>query len=181
MSTARSIISRGAPVLREVAPGKGPVATVRSDVERRAWSSVYVLAALLVLEPMGDLLSQVLPLQPGELAWRFGFLGFFANNLLTPLLGATLAMVAAAYLGHGRALRVFSVVSLLAAVTLALALGGFTLDALQLRRSVQPAMTSRYDAGALIAVAKYLAGIVGFAVLARTRLRGTSPVQVIRG
>jgi hypothetical protein len=49
-------------------------------------------------------------------------------------------------------------------------------------------MVSRYDAGAAIAVAKYLAAIVGFAVLARTRLRGGRPSQppaqpapVIRG
>lgn len=178
MSTARSI-GRGVSPLRDAVPVKGPVAAVRSDVERRAWSSVYLLAALLVLEPMGDLLSQVLPLQPSVLAWRFGFLGFFANNLLTPLLGATLAMVAAAYLGHGRALRVFSILSLVVAVVLVVALGGFTLDALQLRRSVQPAMASRYDAGAAIAVAKYLAAIVGFAVLARTRLRGSPSVRVV--
>jgi hypothetical protein len=178
MSTARSI-SHGVSPLRDAAPVKGPVATVRSDVERRAWSSVYLLATLLVLEPMGDLLSQVLPLQPSVLAWRFGFLGFFANNLLTPLLGATLAMVAAAYLGHGRTLRVLSIVSLVVAVVLVVTLGSFTLDALQLRRSVQPAMASRYDAGAAIAVAKYLAAIAGFAVLARTRLRGSRSVRVI--
>lgn len=185
MSTARTI-SRGTAPLRDAAPSRGPVAT-RSDAERRAWSSVYLLALLLVLEPLGDLLSQALPLQPSVVAWRYGFLGFFANNLLTPLLGATLAMVAAACLGHVRVQRVLSIVSLVVSVALLVALGSFALDALQLRKSVQPTLASRYEAGAAIAAAKYLAAIVGFAVLARTRLRGTrsvqsptSPAQVVR-
>jgi hypothetical protein len=175
MSTARAI-GRVATPLRDATPAKGSLATARADAGRRAWSSVYLLAILLVLEPIGDLLSQALPLQPSVLAWRFGFLGLFANNLLTPLLGATLAMVAAACLGHARTQRVLSILSLVVSVALLAALGSFALDALQLRKSVQPAMISRYDAGAAIAVAKYLAAIVGFAVLARTRLRGARTV-----
>lgn len=175
MSTVRAV-NRVVSPLRDTTPAKGLATPARSDAERRAWSSVYLLATLLVLEPLGDLLSQALPLQPSVLAWRFGFLGFFANNLLTPLLGVTLAMVAAACLGHVRTQRVLSILCLVVSVSLLVALGSFGLDALQLRKSVQPAMISRYDAGAAIAIAKYFASIVGFALLARTRLRGSRTV-----
>jgi hypothetical protein len=135
------------------------------------WKSVYFLALLLVATPFVDLVTQVGNIRPGDLVWRYGFLGFFANNLLTPLLGLTLAAVAAAMLGHRRLLRTLNFFCVLFALLLIGFAGIFSLDVLQVRSGVEPAAANAFKLGALIALSKYLAGAAGLLFLAWTGRR----------
>lgn len=131
----------------------------------RVWKSAYVLAALLVATPLIDLATQVMPFQPGSGVWRYGVLGMLGNNLLTPLLGAVIAGIAAASLEHVRAIRIFSI----GAGTLCLVIAGlalfFLLDVVQLRPTVEEGARSAFDLGAGLALGKFCGALLGFLVL----------------
>ena len=109
----------------------------KSEAEVRRLSLVgYLLALYLVITPLLDALTRILPVRPGEVGWRFGAMGLVFNTLVTPLLGLFLAMLAAVVLGHRRILRGLGVVSYTATVTLALGLVLFMLDYVQARAGV---------------------------------------------
>ena len=148
-------------------------------MQRRShiWTSVYFLSALLVATPAVDVLTQVWPLQPGSMVWRYGFLGFLGNNLLTPLLGLTLAGVAAMLAESRLALRLLSWTALAAGVGLLALLAFFSLDVLQLRASVAPEARPAFQVGAAIAAGKYVVAVLGYGLLGRAAWRSL-PKQV---
>ncbi len=142
-------------------------------MQRRApiWTSVYFLSALLVATPTVDLVTQVWPLQPGSMVWRYGFLGLLGNNLLTPLLGFTLAGAAAILTENPRALRILSWMAFGVGLGLVAVLGLFSLDVLQLRASVAPEAKAGFQIGAGIAAGKYALAVVGYLLLGGTARR----------
>jgi hypothetical protein len=88
--------------------------------------------------------------------WRYGVLGLLANVVMTPLLGALLASLAARHVGRPAMLRGISASFFVLVIFLAAALVVFALDV----RNVTPEMAAthitNYRAGAAIAAAKYL-------------------------
>lgn len=124
----------------------------------------YVIAAILIVFPLVDTALALLPLRPGELAWRFGALGLGSQALMTPLLGGLLALVTASVLGHRRALRVVQTVSWFVAVMLVVAIALLSLDAIQMRGSIRPEVRGAFDKASVVALFKYVIG-VGVAVM----------------
>lgn len=118
----------------------------------------YVIAAILIVIPLVDTALALLPLRPGELAWRFGALGLGSQALMTPLLGGLLALVTATVFGHRRGLRVVQIVAWLAAVLLVVAIALFLLDAIQMRASVRPEVKGAFDKASAVALVKYFVG-----------------------
>ena len=109
----------------------------KSEAEVHRFAPVaYLLAFYLVITPLLDALTRILPVRPGDVGWRFGAMGLVFNTLVTPLLGLFLAMLAAVFLGHRQMLRWLSVVSYTATVGLALGLVLFMLDYVQARAGV---------------------------------------------
>ena len=120
----------------------------------------YLLAGLLIVIPMMDLVTNILPARLGDPQWRYGSLGLFAGFSLTPLLGLLVLAVAAVALDHGRVLWVTGIATTVSGVLLALSLGLFVLDVLQIRGNVNPDLMRTFDIGAAKAVVK-IVGVSG--------------------
>lgn len=127
--------------------------------------ALYLVAALLVVTPLLDVLSNVWPLAIGDLRWRYGTVGLLSGFLLTSLLGMALAVLTAVVLRQRRVLSVLSVLNLVAAVTLLAAAGLFVLDVLQVRGTVPVESRSLFDVGAVKALFKHATLMVSFAAL----------------
>ncbi len=123
-------------------------------------AGVYLFMFLLAVWPMVDLMSSAWPPQPGNLQWRYGFIGITAAFLHTPILAGLLAMVFAFLLGHSGALRALSILALVVALGFLIVLILFPLDALQLR-SVTPAeRLSQFQVGATIVELKHFTAML---------------------
>lgn len=119
----------------------------------------YAVAALLIAIPMADTVLAVLPLRPGEVAWRFGALGLGSQAVMTPLLGGLLALVTAAVFEHRRGVRTLQILAVLAAVLLLAASVLFVLDAAQTRASIRATAKGVFDKASVVALVKYFVGV----------------------
>lgn len=128
---------------------------------------VYIAGILFVILPIVDLVTNVIPLQPGDVAWRYGAVGLSSGFLLTPLLGMLVLALGAAYAEHALVLRILAGLGIAGAVVLIGVSVLFTLDALQLRGAVTPAESARFDIGAVKAVGKNVVGAVALGWLGR--------------
>lgn len=116
----------------------------------------YVIAALLVVTPLGDFASGVWPWRVAALDWRFASSGLLSGFLLTPLLGALIAIVVAAALGSERLLRVLGVATLVAGGLCVVVLLAFILDAIQLNASIPTPQRRAFLDASVKAFLKYV-------------------------
>ncbi len=130
-----------------------------------AWP-VYFLGFLLIVTPMGDFLTNVMPMRPGSAEWRYGSVGLFAGFLLTPTLGVLILLFAAIVLEHRMVVKILSVLNLLVAILFLILIALFALDVVQVRASIPEdavaEVRSRFHIGAAKAVLKYLSMVVAF-------------------
>lgn len=156
---------------------------MKAHVPTGPLKAMYAVAFLFVLVPVLEFAGRVWPLQPGAPAWRYGAIGLLTNAGLLPILGLAMGICVAMWLEHGRTLRAFGVVALLASLSLFVLTPFFLLDALQLRGSVNPAMKRSFDitsAKALVTFAAMIATL-GFLGLSTIRLKlGTSSARMQR-
>ncbi len=89
-----------------------------------------------MLTPLLDVLARTWPIRITEVGWRFGATGIVLNTLVTPLLGIFIAIAVASLLGHRPAVRVLSILCWVIAGLLAISVGMFMLDSLQVRGEV---------------------------------------------
>jgi hypothetical protein len=132
------------------------------------------VAGLFVLIPVADLVLTAWPPRLGEFEWRYGFLGLLANLMMTPLMGALLASLAARSVG-GRTLRGVSASYVVAIVLLAIGLAVFALDVRKVTPEMAATHVTDYRVGAVIAAAKYLLTMGGLAWLAIAGFRSAPP------
>lgn len=124
-------------------------------------AGLYGFAAILVVSPFADLLTTVWPLQPGELTWRYGFLGLAAGYLHTPMLGLTLALGTAYWSRNATVLRGLGYAMPAVAAVLVVVMGVFLLDVLQMKDLRAEDARTGVLVGAFLQEAKYAtAGIV---------------------
>src|SRR5688500_16893805 len=97
---------------------------------RRIGPLAYIVAATLLLFPMGDYLVAVWPLHPSVVRWRFGAIGILSNALVFPVLAAFLAVTTAALLEHRRVQLVAIGLAAVVALALLVISGMFVLDAI---------------------------------------------------
>src|SRR6185436_5152517 len=107
----------------------------RDPLAALGWPT-YLVAALMIVTPAVDFVTNVWPLNPGDLLWRYGSNGLLAGFLLTPLLGALLAGLAAHALGHRVMARLVATFNVVGAVLLFAASVMFSLDVLEYRHAV---------------------------------------------
>ncbi|MEO8295119.1 MAG: hypothetical protein ABI613_06340 [Gemmatimonadota bacterium] len=137
---------------------------------------LYLIAFGLILIPLLDFVTSVLPLQPYDMRWRFATVALLSGFLLTPLLGMVLVCLVATFSEDRLMQRFVAVVNLLATITLVVLLVMYALDVVQLRNSINPDERRAFDMSSVRALAKYLfmivalvwLGIAGFRV---SRLR----------
>jgi hypothetical protein len=122
----------------------------------------YFLAVLAVTLPFVDTALNWGSVQPGTAAWRFGATGSLATSALLPMAGVVLAFCIAHAAEHLIVQRVLQVLSGVAALAVAVFMGLFTLDALEMRALVSGGIR-RFD----LAVLRAFAGqVLLFAMLA---------------
>jgi hypothetical protein len=144
----------------------------------RAWlPAVYLLALVLVLLPFVETIAGGWPPRPGEVSWRFGTVGIFANFLGTLFLGLLIGAVTAHLLGHRVVVRALSVAAMFMALVLVLAMAGFALDYVQLRRMVRPELKGKFDVESMKATATTLVAIVAGLWLGIGGLRASRPPE----
>jgi len=133
--------------------------------------AVYLLGIVLVLVPALDFTLNVWPLQPDEVGWRYGAVGLLAQYLHTPLLGVLIIGLFASVRAHRRTLLTLGTACALTTLLLLGALGGFSLDAIQLRAGVAPETLPVFHAAVLRAVGKLLTAAAAFTLFATAALR----------
>lgn len=131
------------------------------------WSvaGVYFFGFLLFFWPFTDLVTNAIPVQVGNLQWRYGFAGLMAAYLHTPILGLVLIAVVAYGLHHARTLRILGIFEILMAVGLVLVIVVFALDLVQVRATRPENARPAILAGGVIAILKYLTGATVLACL----------------
>jgi hypothetical protein len=105
------------------------------------------------------------PANPSAVVWRFGVIGAISNYLLTAFFGLSMACGTAMYYRHHIGLRVFAIVSLVAAILLLVILGDFAMNVTQLHRSVPSDQMTPFRIGTAKAVVKYGLTIIALIVL----------------
>lgn len=132
---------------------------------------LYFLAVLLLVTPVADFFTSIIPFRVGELQWRFASVGLLSGFLLTPLIGIGLLMGVAHYANHLRTQRLVAIVNLAVTVLFVLLLCAFLLDVLQLRNEVQAEARSAFAAAATKAAAKHVSFIIALGWLSRSGFR----------
>lgn len=114
---------------------------------RSVLHGAYLVGVVLIAIPLLDTAVRVWPLRVGDVAWRFGTAGILLNVLVTPLLGAWLITLAAAWLSHRRVVLMMMWLLGVATMMVVGVVGMFLLDYIQLRQGVTQALAA-YDAAA---------------------------------
>lgn len=128
-----------------------------NELLRQLAGPIYLVAALLVVLPLLDFVTNIIPINLGEAHWRYGMMALVGQFFLTPLLGSFIALLAAAALGHTGVLRWMGMVYLVLGGLLLIALVGFLLDVFQVRAGAPPAALHNFDIGWVRALVKELA------------------------
>jgi hypothetical protein len=153
---------------------------------RRLAGPAYLIAALMVFIPIMDLFSNMVPIRPGDPAWRYGVIGLGSGFLLTPMLGMVLAVLISVVVNQDKVARAIGWVNLGGAILLVPLGGLFLLDAIQVRGAVLPDALPGFDIGVVKAVVKFGTAIVAFGWLGtvgtktRVRVRRESEDTVLR-
>ena len=98
---------------------------------------MFAMAAVLALSTLMDTGIKMWPLQLGSREWRFGAFGLLLTGPVTPLLALALAMAAGFLAESRRAIRGLSIVALVCAAILTIALLAFILDYMALKATVE--------------------------------------------
>jgi hypothetical protein len=104
---------------------------------RKISSALYLVAVLLVLVPLVDFATSVVPYLPGSAKWRFASVSLFSGFLLTPLLGFAMMMWVASVMQHRRVIKLLAILSLLGCLALIGACGILALDVIELRAGAE--------------------------------------------
>jgi hypothetical protein len=116
---------------------------------------LYLFGVALALTAAIDLFTTVWPMNPGDIGWRYGFLGLTAGYLQTPTLGLALIVMTAIWEENVTLLRLAGVVGLSVALLLLLAMGMFGLDVVQMRELRAEEARSAVLAGGMFQEVKY--------------------------
>ena len=125
----------------------------------------YLFMAMLLVMQVVDLAVRASPFRLHSPAWRLALVGTSAGAMPGQLL-ALFVIFAIALLAEDRTTSfVVALLSALSGVFCLVALGSFSLDALQIKNEVQASLADKYDAGTIWVIVKLVIGTVLFLVL----------------
>ena len=139
-------------------------------MNRHLGRALYVVGTALILIPMFDAGTSVLPLRFAQARWRYGTVGLLSNSLLIPLAGVAVVFAVAHVQGHRITQRVLSVIAAISAVLCVAATVSFALDALQSQGEIKPELHLAFIVGSTTAAVKLLIGAVAFTFFALSGL-----------
>jgi len=146
------------------------------DVSPWLARGLYLFGLAFMLTAAIDLFTTVWPLRPGEIAWRYGFLGLSAGYLQTPALGFVLIILTAVWQGRPGILRMAGVACLLTALVLIGVMGLFGLDVLQVRQLRAEEMRSTVLAGGVFQEVKFFVATFVFGLLGLGSMKTASRI-----
>ena len=144
---------------------------------------LYATAFLLIVIPFLQAISQLLPLQLGNLQWRFLSANPLSSVLLLPFLGMLLLLMMARALAN-RGLSLFvGILAAIFALLLAASLVLFVLDGLQLKAIVNSAQTAQFQNVFARVTAVTVIFVVVFTMMALAALKAPkgSPLAMQKG
>src|SRR5687768_18377023 len=101
--------------------------------------AMYPLAVAVAVFPLADMVARLLPLQVGNVQWRFGAVGLvLSGSLVMMMLGFALLGFTASEREHRIVLGPLAIAAFTIVGAILLALILFALDAIQLRPIVRP-------------------------------------------
>ena len=136
-----------------------------AHVSRWVALGAYVFALTLVLGPLVDLTTTVLPFRMADVNWRYGFVGLAAGYLHTPLLGFGLAVAVAIWQEDSGILRALGILGTMAAGALIPIMGIWALDLMQIRELREPEGRTAVLIGGAIQMAKYAGACLTLALV----------------
>jgi len=143
-------------------------------LNRHLGRGLYVVGAALILIPMFDAGTSVLPFRFDEARWRYGAVGLLSNSLLIPLAGVAMVFAVAHVLGHRPAQRILGIIAAISSVLCLVATVSFALDALQSQSGIKPELHLAFVVGSSTAAVKLLIGAAAFALFALSGLKRSS-------
>ena len=150
-----------------------------TTLTRLRWP-LFFIAAGLILIPLLDFAVSILPLDFGNLRWRWSTLGLLTGFLFTPLFAIILVCFLAAMLEDRMAQRVVSVLNLATAVILVVFLIAYALDVVQLRADLPEEDRLPFYMSAVRAGAKFLFFILAWLWLGIAGLRASKAPRTTR-
>lgn len=145
---------------------------------RKISGALYLISALLIVLPVVDYLTSIVPYLPASTKWRFASSALFSGFLLTPLLGLALALLVAGIMQHRQVLRWAGILSVVVAVALLGICALLALDIIELRATAESDVRMAIVLSGARAIFKNLimAGALVFIGLAcRSASRGMEP------
>lgn len=145
---------------------------------RKISSALYLISALLILLPIVDFVTSIVPFLPGSTKWRFASSAVFAGSLLIPLIGVALAMMVAGLMNHRFVLRWTGILSFLAAVGLVAVCALLALDIIELRSSAESEVRNAIVLSGVRAIFKNLvmsASLIYIGLACRSASGGMEP------
>jgi hypothetical protein len=122
--------------------------------------AAYLMCAYVCAIPLVEAAFSASPTQAGVVAWRFGATGLFAQALMTPLLGLSVALGVSVYFHHRRTLQTLAVVSGFGAMATLVVVPLFTLDALELRGAIDGGARARFDITTLMTLSRLILAVL---------------------
>lgn len=148
-----------------------------SDAIRRFRTPAYLIFTLAAILPTVELILAISPVKPSQVMWRFGAVGLFASAAAAPLIMLLLLYGLALFSEDRVVLYVIGVVAALGAAVLIASAGSFTLDALQMKRQVNPPAMTKFAVASVQALAKLLLQGVAAAVLSVSAFRAARALK----
>lgn len=129
---------------------------------RRLLALLYLVGVIILIDQLADVAATILlqPVASGTANWRVAVFGLVASRASIFLIADVLCIVAAVGLEHRRVLRLFSVVHGGLALAVLIGVLLFSLDAVEVLRTVRPAARSAFVAAAARAVTVALVGLL---------------------
>jgi hypothetical protein len=140
-------------------------------LNRNLARAAYVVGFALILIPMFDAGTSVLPLRFGESRWRYGAIGLLSNSLLIPMAGVLVLFAVATTCTHRRTLRTLGGLAALSCASCVVGIIIFALDAVQSQVGLRPEMRAAYIVGSSTAVVKLAIGALAFGFFAFSGLK----------
>ena len=141
-----------------------------------AWPN-YFIAASLVVVPLYDMLTTILPTHMAEARWRYGAFGLISAAFLLPTVGFGVAFWTANFFAHRRFQRVLASVALIIVVVVLVLMGLFVLDVLQVRSAFAPRALTAFKVATASAFIKGLLLIIPMTGMAVSAFRAPKPVR----
>jgi hypothetical protein len=150
------------------------------EILTRLRRPIYFIAIGLTVIPLLDFALSILPIDPGNLRWRWSTLGLFTGFLFTPLFAIILVCFVASQLEDRITQRVVSILNLIAApVLLGMALL-YGLDIIQLRADLPESDRLPFYMSAVRALVKYGFAFVCFLWLGIAGFRASRAARTSR-